>query len=156
VRHFVPAILEHGEEGHVVNTASVAGFQYRRGALQGPYSVSKFAVVALSEALEFELQGKPVGVSVLCPGAISTNLAHGARNRPDHLGGGKVREGDESMLAERLATIGMDPARAGDCVLEAIRSRSFYAFISNVPQDRIRDRHRRIEAALDSPWITPS
>jgi len=83
IRHFVPAILRHGEEGHVVNTASVAGFQNRRGTNQGPYSMSKYAALSLSEALEHELEGTNVGVSVLCPGPINTNIARGARNRPD-------------------------------------------------------------------------
>ena len=55
IRHFVPAILRHGEEGHVVNTASVAGFQNRRGTNQAPYSMSKYAALSLSEALEQEL-----------------------------------------------------------------------------------------------------
>jgi NAD(P)-dependent dehydrogenase (short-subunit alcohol dehydrogenase family) len=55
IRHLVPAILKHGEEGHVVNTASVAGFQNRRGTNQGPYSMSKYAALSLSEALEHEL-----------------------------------------------------------------------------------------------------
>src|SRR5436190_1994277 len=68
IRHFVLAILKHGEEGHIVNTASVAGFQNRRGTDQGPYSMSKYAVLSLSEALEHELEGTNVGVSVLCPG----------------------------------------------------------------------------------------
>ena len=72
IRHFVPAILRHGEEGHVVNTASVAGFQNRRGTNQGPYSMSKYAALSLSEALEQELEGTNVGVSVLCPGPINT------------------------------------------------------------------------------------
>jgi NAD(P)-dependent dehydrogenase (short-subunit alcohol dehydrogenase family) len=74
IRHFVPAILKHGEEGHIVNTASVAGFQNRRGTNQGPYSMSKYAVVSLSEALEHELEGTNVGVSVLCPGPVNTNI----------------------------------------------------------------------------------
>ena len=86
IRHFVPAILKHGEEGHVVNTASVAGFQNRRGTNQGPYSMSKYAALSLSEALEHELEGTKVGVTVLCPGPINTNIARGARNRPDHSG----------------------------------------------------------------------
>ena len=82
IRHFLPAILRHGEEGHIVNTASVAGFQNRRGTNQGPYSMSKYAVVSLSEALEHELEGTHVGVSVLCPGPVNTNIPRGARNRP--------------------------------------------------------------------------
>ncbi len=154
IRHFVPAILKHGEAGHVVNTASVAGFQNRRGTDQGPYSMTKYAVLSLSEALEHELEGTNVGVSVLCPGPIATNIARGARNRPDHLGGPLVRSSDEAILAERLARTGLDPAKVGERVVDAIRTRTFYAFVSAVPADVIKARHRRIEAALDSPWVT--
>lgn len=154
IRHFVPAILKHGEEGHVVNTASVAGFQNRRGTDQGPYSMSKYAALSLTEALENELEGSNIGVSVLCPGPINTNIARGARNRPDHLGGGHVRESDERVLAERLAAQGLDPKIVGERVVDAIRTRTFYAFVGAVPADVIRARHRRIEAALDSKWVT--
>src|ERR1700760_4312345 len=100
IRHFVPAIVRHGEEGHVVNTASVAGFQNRRDTNQGPYSMSKYAVVSLSEALEHELDGTNVGVSVLCPGPIATNIARGAGIRPDHMGGPRDPGPSEAVLAE--------------------------------------------------------
>ena len=154
IRHFVPAILKHGEEGHIVNTASVAGFQNRRGTNQGPYSMSKFAALSLSEALEHELEGTNVGVSVLCPGPIDTNIARGARNRPDHMGGPQVRANQETVLAERLATTGLDPKIVGERVVDAIRTKTFYAFVSAVPADVIKVRHRRIEDALNSPWVT--
>ena len=154
IRHFVPAILGHGEEGHIVNTASVAGFQNCRGTNQGPYSMSKYAALSLSEALEIELEGTNVGVSVLCPGPIATNIARGARNRPDHMGGPQIRANDEATLAERLATTGLDPKKVGERVLDAIRTKTFYAFVSAVPADVIRSRHRRIEEALNSPWVT--
>lgn len=154
IRHFVPAILRHGEDGHVVNTASVAGFQNRRGTDQGPYSMTKYAVVSLSEALEQELQDSKVGVSVLCPGPIATNIAHGGRNRPDHMGGPLVQSGTEAVLSERLATTGLDPMKVGDRVVDAIRTKTFYAFVSAVPADIIKARHRRIEAALNSTWVT--
>jgi NAD(P)-dependent dehydrogenase (short-subunit alcohol dehydrogenase family) len=154
IRHFVPAILKHGEEGHIVNTASVAGTQNRKGTDQGPYSMSKYAVMSLTEALEHELEGTKVGVSVLCPGPIATNIARGARNRPEHLGGPQVRANDEKVLAERLAKTGLDPKIVGDRVVDAIRTKTFYAFVSAVPADIIKARHRRIEAALESPWVT--
>ena len=154
IRHFVPAILKHGEEGHIVNTASVAGFQNRRGTDQGPYSMTKYAALSLSEALEIELEGTNIGVSVLCPGPIATNIARGARNRPDHMGGPLIKANDEAILAERLATSGLDPMKVGERVVDAIRTKTFYAFVSAVPADVIRARHRRIEAALDSPWVT--
>jgi len=154
IRHFVPAILSHGEAGHIVNTASVAGFQNRRGTDQGPYSMSKYAAVSLSEALEHELDGTNVDVSVLCPGPIATNIARGARNRPDHLGGPQVRAAEEAVLAERLAATGLDPKHVGDRVVDAIRTKTFYAFVSAVPADVIKARHRRIEEALNSKWVT--
>ena len=138
IRHFVPAILKHGEEGHIVNTASVAGFQNRRGTNQGPYSMSKYAALSLSEALEHELDGTNVGVSVLCPGPINTNIARGARNRPDHMGGPQIRASDEAVLAERLATTGLDPKKVGERVVDAIRTKTFYAFVGAVPADVIK------------------
>jgi NAD(P)-dependent dehydrogenase (short-subunit alcohol dehydrogenase family) len=154
IRHFLPAIRKHGEEGHIVNTASVAGFQNRRGTDQAPYSMSKYAALSLSEALAHELEASNVGVSVLCPGPINTNIARGARNRPDHLGGPQVRDSDEKMLAERLATTGLDPKIVGERVVDAIRTKTFYAFVGAVPADVIKARHRGIEAALNSPWVT--
>jgi len=130
IRHFVPAILKHGEAGHVVNTASVAATQNRRGTNQGPYSMSKYAVLSLSEALEHELEGTNVGVTALCPGPIATNLAQGARHRPDHLGGPETRPGAEAVMAERLARTGIDPKLVGERVIDA-------------QQDLLRLRQRR-------------
>ncbi|MBV9374206.1 MAG: SDR family NAD(P)-dependent oxidoreductase [Alphaproteobacteria bacterium] len=154
IRHFVPAILKHGEEGHVVNTASVAGFQNRCDTNQGAYSMSKYAVLSLSEALEHELAGTNVGVSVLCPGPVNTNIPRGARNRPEHMGGPQIRADEEAVLAERLATRGLDPKKVGERVVDAIRTKTFYAFVSAVPAEVIKARHRRIEEALNSPWVT--
>ena len=104
--------------------------------------------------MEHELEGSKIGVSVLCPGPINTNIARGGRNRPDHLGGPQIRPSDERVLAERLATQGLDPMKVGERVVDAIRTRTFYAFVGAVPADVIRSRHRRIEEALNSPWVT--
>jgi hypothetical protein len=94
-------------------------------------------------------------VTALCPGPISTNLAQGARHRPDHLGGPELRPAAEAVMAERLARTGIDPRLVGERVIDAIRTRTFYAFVSAVPAEVIRARHRRIEAALESRWTTP-
>lgn len=58
------------------------------------------------------------------------------------------------MLSERLATTGLDPMKVGDRVVDAIRTKTFYAFVSAVPANIIKARHRRIEAALNSTWVT--
>ena len=70
------------------------------------------------------------------------------------MGGPQVRASEESVLAERLATTGLDPNKVGERMVDAIRTKTFYSFVSAVPADVIKARHRRIEAALNSPWVT--
>ncbi len=151
-RHFLPLIRRHGEGGHVVNTASGSGFFVRPGRKQGAYAVSKFAVVAFSEALEIELAGTGIGVSVLCPGAVDTEIHGSARNRPEHLGGAFERPA-EAFLKD-LTSQGMAPDAVAQRVMEAIRSDAFYIFTHASLRDPIEARHRRIMAALDR--ITPA
>ena len=112
------------------------------------------SVAGLSEALEHELEGTNVGVSVLCPGPLNTNIPRGARNRPAHMGGLKIRADEEAILAERLETRGLDQKKVGERVVDAIRTKIFYAFVSAVPAEIIKARHRRIEESLNSPWVT--
>lgn len=153
VKVFLPILEEQGE-GHINATSSLAGLFAAR--MMGAYNVAKHGVVALMATTERELRARhsPVRASVLCPGPINTNIARGARNRPDHLGGPQVRERDEAVLAERLATTGLDPRQVGERVVDAIRTNTFYAFVGAVPADIIRGRHRRIEEALNSKWVT--
>ncbi len=82
---FLPAMIEHGEGAHIVNTASMAG--HYASAFMGAYNVSKFGVVALSETMSREMQvaGANVGVSVLCPAFVQTGIADSARNLPAEL-----------------------------------------------------------------------
>jgi NAD(P)-dependent dehydrogenase (short-subunit alcohol dehydrogenase family) len=85
IRAFVPRMLEQGSEGHVVNTASVAGFLSLPGS--AVYCVSKHAVVTLSECLLHDLKvaGAKIGVSVLCPAFVNTGIADSERHRPKEL-----------------------------------------------------------------------
>ena len=91
---FLPRILANPDGGHVVNTASMAGLFASAG--MGPYNATKFAVVAISETLSKELQaaGSSVGVSVLCPGFVRTNIFDSQRNRPDALRNATKAVGD--------------------------------------------------------------
>ncbi|MFL5311122.1 MAG: SDR family NAD(P)-dependent oxidoreductase [Myxococcales bacterium] len=85
IRSFVPLMLEHGGEGHVVNTASAAGLV--SSPLMGAYNASKHAVVTLSETLHHELRlaNASIGVSVLCPAYVPTGISRSERNRPAEL-----------------------------------------------------------------------
>lgn len=126
VATFVPLLIEQGE-GHVVNTASIAGL-ISAGFL-GPYNASKQAVVAISETLLKDLQamGASVGVSVLCPGFVQTRIAESDRNRP-----GSAHDGEEGGAAELRAAVqslvdaGIPPEGVADRVLEAVRDNTFY------------------------------
>ena len=129
VRAFVPRLVDQGE-GHVVNTASIAGLT--SAPMMGPYNVSKHGVVTLSETLaaELALHGSPVKVSVLCPGWVNTRINEADRNRPPEL---QPPEGaDTSMmemgrqLLDGLLKSGLQPSEVAGKVLDAIREERFY------------------------------
>jgi len=127
LRAFLPGMLSHGEPAHVVNTASLAG--HVSAPFMAPYGASKFAVVAISEALfhELAMTGSPVGVSVLCPGWVNTNIHSSERNRP----GGPAADAPAAMAADVLRQAlasGMPPAEVAGLVADAVRDGTFYVF----------------------------
>lgn len=148
IRTFVPLMLANGEEGHVVNTASMAGLA------QGnrPYSVSKHAVVALSEALYdgLTLDKAKVGASVLCPGLTITNLPGAERNRPENLqnaaGEGAPPRDPQAAAANRkwLEETGLPPERTAEIVLQAIKDNQFYILTHDEYDGVIRERFENI------------
>jgi NAD(P)-dependent dehydrogenase (short-subunit alcohol dehydrogenase family) len=128
---FLPHMKAHGEEGHIVNTASVNGVV---GApLAGPYSATKFAVVGMSEVLAAELAETPIGVSVLCPSWVKTRMLDNGRNRPARFGG-PIKLDADSANAERNARYaraledGLDPADVAALVIGAIETRRLFVF----------------------------
>jgi NAD(P)-dependent dehydrogenase (short-subunit alcohol dehydrogenase family) len=131
VRVFTPILLSQGTEGHIVNTASMAGMFSGPG--MATYNVSKHGVVTLSETLHHELTmlGAPVRVSVLCPGFVNTRILDAARNRPAHLADtAPALPGSEEMeqMGRQLLASGSPPAMVADVVFEAIRVERFYIF----------------------------
>jgi len=136
VQTFVNRMKAHGEGGHFVNTASMAGHMAVPGL--SVYNTSKFAVVGLSEAMRLDLTSHGIGVSVLCPGVVRTNIFDSGRNRPQDL---SVDEDTASAVltsdvpperrGERIADLlanALDPAVVGDMVLHAILNDEFYIF----------------------------
>jgi len=129
VRAFVPRMLAGGDEGHIVNTASMAGLT--TSAFMSVYDVTKHGVVALSESMykEFAATGAPIGVSVVCPGLINTNIMRSARNRPEDLAEegktGPMAQTFGQGLADRLAA-GYPPSEVAEQVLQGIREGRFY------------------------------
>jgi NAD(P)-dependent dehydrogenase (short-subunit alcohol dehydrogenase family) len=127
VATFVPLLIEQGE-GHVVNTASIAGLT--TAPFIGPYNATKQAVVAISETLYKDLQAagvSGVGVSVLCPGFVQTRIADSGRNRPDWAPARDVENAEEVRAVIRGLVEGGIPASVvAEQVLDAVRTGTFY------------------------------
>jgi NAD(P)-dependent dehydrogenase (short-subunit alcohol dehydrogenase family) len=129
VRSFVPRMIASGEAGHIVNTASIAGLV--TGLVGAPYQVAKFGVVALSEQLYFELgrAGHDIGVSVLCPGLVNTNIYDSGRNRQVEYGESVTPAPDSRLMSqaiEGLRPTMLQPAAIAQMVFEAVSTKKLY------------------------------
>jgi NAD(P)-dependent dehydrogenase (short-subunit alcohol dehydrogenase family) len=127
IRAFVPHLVKQNE-GHVVNTGSIAGLT--SAPMMGPYNASKHAVVTISETLhrELGLNGSAVRVSVLCPGFVRTRIAESDRNRPEHLRNpvqAEVEEVGRELLRQIIAT-GLSPEEVARQVVDAVKHERFY------------------------------
>ena len=140
VETFVPRLLARGRGGHIVNTASMAGLVGMRWL--GIYSASKFAVVGLSEALHRELDTHGIGVSVLCPMVVQTNInTNSARNRPAAL-----RNPGEALVVPDGATMAgsvIAPDEVARRVVRAIERNDLYVFTHPEQRDILRRRGSR-------------
>ena len=152
VHTFLPHIRAHGEGGHFINTASMAGMVSGLGF--GPYSASKFAVVTMSEGLAMHLQPLGIGVSVLCPGWVRTRINESGRNRSERYGPERTPQpgtwGSEiaAHVAERIQT-GLDPSDVAARVLSAIRADELYVFTHPEMRVAAEERFAAILAAMD-------
>jgi NAD(P)-dependent dehydrogenase (short-subunit alcohol dehydrogenase family) len=158
VRTFAPLLIGQ-PEGHMVNTASVAGLV--AAPFMGPYNASKHAVVGLSETLHHELamMAPHVKVSVLCPGWVNTNIADSGRNRPAHLQSDESIDGAGSEMLRQFLEQGMSPDVVAGKVLEAIRAEQFWVLTHDDEADfwvgatnrRIRSLETRSNPELGLP-----
>ena len=138
VTTFVPRIKERGQGGHVVNTASMAGF-LASGA-PGIYNCSKFAVRGLSESLRYSLVPHGIGVSVVCPGLVKSYIYASDEIRPDELKAEATST--DPAFVERLAHVheaGMEPDEVAAKVLDAIHENRFYVFTHPEHKDELRE-----------------
>jgi NAD(P)-dependent dehydrogenase (short-subunit alcohol dehydrogenase family) len=152
IRTFLPHIRAHGEGGHFVNTASMAGMVSGLGF--SPYHASKFAVVTMSEGLATQLKPLGIGVSVLCPGFVRTRIGESARNRPEQYGPAQTLDpaSPAAALVAQIAQLiesGLDPADVAAQVLKAIREDELYVFTHPEMRAEAKERFATIIAAMD-------
>ena len=152
IRTFLPHIRAHGEGGHIVNTASMAGMI--SPLWLNPYAASKFAVVAMSEGLAMQLKPLGIGVSVLCPGFVRTRIAESGRNRPERYGPTQTPDraspaGARAAQIAELVQSGLDPSEVAAHVLAAIREDELYVFTHPQMRTEAAERFATILAAMD-------
>ena len=157
VRSFLPHMRAHGEGGHIVNTASMAGMISDMGF--SPYSATKFAVVAMSEGLRPQLQTFGIGVSVLCPSFVRTKIGESGRNRQQRYGQMPQLDpkGPAAVMVEeirKLIAAGIDPADVAARVVAAIENEELYIFTHPNMREQVEGRFAAVQAAMDR--LTPS
>ncbi|MBV9560807.1 MAG: SDR family NAD(P)-dependent oxidoreductase [Bradyrhizobium sp.] len=152
IKAFLPHMRAHGEGGHIVNTASMAGMNGGLGF--SPYVASKFAVVGMSEGLWGQLRGEGIGVSVLCPYFVRTRIGESGRNRQAQYGATPSLDPASpaaQMLAElaRRLEAGLDPADVAARVLDAIREEKLYVFTHPNMRADVDERFAAIQRAME-------
>lgn len=149
IASFLPRMVASGEDGHIVNTASMAGHLAFGG--MGPYNASKFAVVGISEALFHELAPTKIGVSCLCPGWVATRINESSRNRPSDVPE-RVTRPEDAARAEYVASVianGLPPSKIADLVHDAIVSDTFWIFSHPDMLAGVRQRANEIMAGVN-------
>ncbi len=144
IKVFLPHMIGHGEDGHVVNTASLAGLIPGGSA----YSVSKHGVLTLTEGLHQNLAriDSKIGASVLCPGTVSTKIMIADRNRPDEFGGAADLSDEESVAASAFLADSMDPSNVAEQVFQSIVEERCYILPHPAWDDFVRQRVENIIA----------
>ena len=153
VEIFGPLIERHREGGHIVSTASIAGLVSYPATI--PYNVSKYGVVALSEGLRADLAARGIGVSVLCPGFIRTEIMNSVRNlperfaRPSEAGLAAMRFSDMFKLMQDRVSHGIDPSYVGELVREGIEEDWPYIFTDPEFEPLVDARFAAIKQGFD-------
>ena len=157
IETFVPLLRSHGEGGHIVNTASMAG-QVSMAGLE-PYTATKYAVVGMSEGWLQQLAPLNIGMSVLCPGFVRTHIHESGRVRQARYGGkGEVDPGVAATREEAAKAVlsGIDPDIVGNRVLEAVKANEFYIFTHPMMRTFVEQRFKMISAAFDAADKSPA
>lgn len=142
IEAFVPRMIAGKQGGHVVNTASMAGLIASQGL--GVYNTTKYAVVGLSETLQKDLRPYGIGVSVICPLGVATQIRTSDRNRPAHLRNDAPSPGAGIDLMGRM----LEPDQVARMTLGAIRAGQLYVITHEESLEPLRKRFQRIERAV--------
>jgi NAD(P)-dependent dehydrogenase (short-subunit alcohol dehydrogenase family) len=150
---FLPGMLAHGEEGHVLNTASYAGL--KGFAYSGPYCATKAAVVSLTESVRSELEHTPIGVTALCPNFMRTPFFSSGARRHARFGGPRdvwetVSDETREQLSREMEA-GLEPAAIARIAIQGIRDNRFIVVTHPEGRTMLEERHRGLMGSYD--WL---
>lgn len=155
IQTFVPRMIERGNGGHIVNTASMSAFVALKGT--GIYCTSKMAIRGLSECLALDLADHGIGVSMLCPGAVNTNIHEAVLTRPAHLQNTGYYGADPNMMAhlKQVIAIGMEPEVLAQYVLKGVEADQLYILPYPEFRGTLEEIHERVMTSLARPEDDP-
>jgi NAD(P)-dependent dehydrogenase (short-subunit alcohol dehydrogenase family) len=155
IQTFVPRMLERGDDCHIVNTASMSAFVSLPRT--GIYCTTKMAVRGLTECLAMDLAETNVNVSLLCPGAVNSNIHESVLSRPKHLANTGYYGADPEVFAalKRVIEVGMEPETLAGYVLEGVKNNELYILPYPEFRETLEEIHQRVMQAVANPEDDP-
>lgn len=155
IQIFLPRMLARGDDCHIVNTASMSAFVSLPGT--GIYTTTKMAVRGLTECLQMDLKDSRVKVSLLCPGAVNTNIHEAVLTRPKHLEKTGYYGADPKVFAwlKQVISVGMEPETLASHVLKGVENDELYILPYPEFREPLEEIHARVMAALAHPDDDP-
>ncbi|NML12276.1 SDR family NAD(P)-dependent oxidoreductase [Sphingobium sp. AR-3-1] len=155
IQTFVPRMIERDKGGHIINTASMSAFVALKGT--GIYCTSKMAIRGLSECLALDLADHGIGVSMLCPGAVNSNIHEAVLTRPAHLQKTGYYGADPDVMAhlKQVISVGMEPEVLAQYVLKGVEADQLYILPYPEFRGTLEDIHERVMAAVARPEDDP-
>jgi len=155
IQTFLPRMLKRGDDCHIVNTSSMSAFVALPGT--GIYCATKMAVRGLSECLSMDLKETNVSVSMLCPGAVNTNIHEAVLTRPKHLEKTGYYGADPVVFdrLKKIIEVGMEPETLAQYVLESVQNDDLYILPYPEFRETLEEIHARVMDALANPEDDP-
>ena len=155
IQTFLPRMIERNQGGHIVNTASMSAFVALPST--GIYCTTKMAVRGLTECLAMELKESAIGVSLLCPGAVNTNIHESVLSRPAHLRNTGYYGADPEVFAhlKRVISVGMEPETLAKHVLKGVEEDQLYILPYPEFRETLEEIHERVMGSLARPEDDP-
>jgi len=155
IQTFVPRMIARGNGGHIVNTASMSAFVALKGT--GIYCTSKMAIRGLTECLALDLADHGIGVSMLCPGAVNSNIHEAVLTRPAHQQDTGYYGADPDVMAhlKQVIAVGMEPEVLAQYVLKGVEADQLYILPYPEFRGTLEDIHTRVIAAVARPEDDP-